>query len=362
MNFERIHIELTNNCNFSCAFCPDVALARKRGSMNFNLLCKALDEISQEKLTKQILFHIMGDPLLYPYLEKAVRYAGDRELKVYLTTNGWGMTEELLKKLLDANVDYVLFSVQTPDEKSFKLRRVNVDFSQYKKHIATSIAEIIERRENTTAILSLLTTPFNKIIFPSRRFHIIDTKVDLIEHFNCWIEEILKEITTKDVIKKIHAGMGKVQKKLSKFNMLGWNRLKVLDNFILETRILGDWVHPGLYAEKVRKATIGCCEGLTKHFGILWDGGMVFCCVDFDGYTRFANLGESTIKEAFQQEEVKNINGFKKFHIRHPYCQRCLGDVSLKSALVRQVGSIIYFKWYRKRWMAKRREEKALIS
>lgn len=363
MHFERIHIEVTNRCNFSCEFCPSSTMTRAQGNIDYALLCKALDEISYEKLTDWIAFHVMGEPLLYPRLVEALKYAKSKKLKVCLTTNGAALTEALLGELLEIGVDQIVFSVQTPSKDSFNLRKANIDYEEYKKRISCSIARILESSGNTIATLSFLTTPLRGFLLPTKKYDIVSTKTELVQNFTRWLRSVMEFLTKNNQKIKFYDNMNRIKKKLYKFNMLGWNKLMLTDKLILETRMLGDWVHPALYLDKFYKATFGCCEGLTRHFGILWNGDMVFCCVDFDGHTGFANLKESSIKNAFFKKNVKvAIEGFKKFHIVHPYCQRCLGDVSFSHAVMRQLGSIAYFKLYRKWWEAKRAQETALIT
>ncbi len=337
-------------------------MARERGNIDFNLLCKAIDEISQEKLTDQVLFHVMGEPTLYPELTDAVEYAKGRGLKVHLTTNGSVMNEASLDKLLGANIDHILFSVQTPDEKSFSLRRANIDFYEYKKHVTLLIAKILRRSKNTVTTISFLTTPFKWLILPSKRFRTIDNKTKLIDSINSWAKDILIHLNGSGTREEVENGLLDSREPILRSNLLGWNRFKVASRFFIEARPVGDWIHPALFSEKFHKARIGCCEGMDKHFGILWNGDLVFCCVDFDGKTAFANINKGTIKEALQNEKAQAaINGFKKLHVAHPYCQRCLGDVSLTDSLARQVGSIFYFKWYRKHWPGKGNMEKVVL-
>ena len=114
MKLERIHVELTNRCNFSCQFCPDGVMLRERGDMELDLFKKAVGEIAEEKLTDTLLLHVMGEPLLYRYFAEAVDYIHSKGLKVCLTTNGALMTTENTAKLIGKDVDHIIFSVQTP--------------------------------------------------------------------------------------------------------------------------------------------------------------------------------------------------------------------------------------------------------
>ncbi|MEL7053316.1 MAG: radical SAM protein, partial [Cyanobacteria bacterium J06588_5] len=84
---ERIHLEVTNVCNFKCEFCPDAIMERKRGHMDIALLEKALDDIAEHRLARIVAFHLMGEPLIYPHIFEAIAMATDRQLNLHLTTN-----------------------------------------------------------------------------------------------------------------------------------------------------------------------------------------------------------------------------------------------------------------------------------
>lgn len=362
MRFKRIHIELTNRCNFACDFCPDSTMTRGRGDMEFELLEKVLDQIAKERMTDTILFHVMGEPLLYPYLEKAVKQAKRKGFKVCLTTNGWLMNDEILKSLFKTNIDHIVFSVQTPDAESFKLRKSKVEFEKYQNKIAFCIAKALDDDTSTMITLSFLVTPLKNVFLPSKKISIINTRKDLQKHLVSWIKEIVEKGTGTQAA-EINKRLKEIERNIKKWNIFGWNLLKITNTFMLETRLLGDWVHPGLYSNKVHNAHIGSCEGLTEHLGILWNGDLVFCCVDFDGKTTFGNAKEIKIRDAIQKEEVqKIIRGFKRLRILHPYCQRCLGDVSLQRSLARQIGSVLYFKLYRRWWERKRSKAPLLVK
>jgi hypothetical protein len=84
--------------------------------------------------------------------------------------------------------------------------------------------------------------------------------------------------------------------------------------------------------------------------GVLWNGDFVYCCTDFNGETSTRNAADASIREFLEEPEVQSIvEGFNRYRVVHPHCQRCLGDVTWSRSLVRQVGSIVYFKWMRKR-------------
>jgi len=329
--------------------------------MDFGLLRCVLDQISREGLTDQILFHVMGEPFLYPDLEKAVGYAKDKGLKVHITTNGSLVTPHILRQLLNARIDHILFSAQTPDERSFKLRKSSESFQEYKKHICGLLSEIASRKCATKVSLSFLTTPFKKLLLPSRPFSIVDTRRDLVRHVNSWLGAIADGMPDGERKAQFREAVAGIQGRLTRSNMLAWNRFTITDDFMIETRVLGDWIHEGLFARIFYPARIGSCEGLSKHLAILWNGDIVFCCVDFDGKTKFGNIKDISIADALRQKRAQEaIGGFKKLIVKEPYCQRCLGDVSFERSLMRQIGSILYFRLYRPWWDKTRRPKEAL--
>jgi len=298
---------------------------------------------------------------LYPHLERVIEETKRRNLNAVLTTNGWGLSLELLNRILNAGIDHILFSAQTPNETSFKLRKAPVDFFTYKKRICSLVAKVIDHG-SAKATLSFLTTPMSFLSLPSKRHSILSNKKAIVTSFLEWLDEIAKLVQENTFCKKLGSKKEVLIKKLSSFHIMGWNKLSITDKFSLETRVLGDWIHRGLSAKKMTKAHIGYCEGLKTHFGILSNGSMVFCCVDFDGNTKFGNIKEISIKNALAQKKVQDaIQGFKKLRIKEPYCQRCLGDVSFEKSVLRQVGSILYFKIYRPWWEKKRKKEEVLL-
>ena len=123
-SFEHIHIEVTNVCNFACEFCPDVILERKRGHMKLGLLRKILDEVATFENNPTVLFHVMGEPMLYPHIFEAIEMAVERDLNLELITNGstFHLVPKHIEKLIAANAPKVTISLQTPDEDSFAIR------------------------------------------------------------------------------------------------------------------------------------------------------------------------------------------------------------------------------------------------
>ncbi|NEP62019.1 MAG: radical SAM protein, partial [Symploca sp. SIO2G7] len=122
--FERIHLEVTNVCNFKCDFCPDAIMQRRRGHMELALLEKALDEIAEQNLAKIVAFHLMGEPLIYRHIFTAIDMALERGLNLHLTTNGstFHIKPNHCRQMIDSGIPKVTISLQTPDPITFIIR------------------------------------------------------------------------------------------------------------------------------------------------------------------------------------------------------------------------------------------------
>ena len=61
----RITIELTNQCNVSCSFCPRQKINMEIGFMDIKLYKKIIDEASSHLPVKLVLF-FRGESMLHP--------------------------------------------------------------------------------------------------------------------------------------------------------------------------------------------------------------------------------------------------------------------------------------------------------
>lgn len=338
---DRLHIELTNHCNFSCEFCPDSRMARKRGFMEFETLKRVLDEVAGRGLARTVFFHVMGEPLLYPRLAEAVGYADRKGLKTCVTTNGSLLTPETLDSLVEAGISRIILSLQTPDERTFGFRGAKgVDFEEYGLRIREVARKVIAQGRIDLSI-SFLSSPLRRLIFPVMpEVSIADESGTLRTHLVRWAEFILRDTA-------LEGDLEAVRKRLKRVRSFRETTISIGPNLSFMTRIMGDWAVHSI--ERGVRAKVGFCPGIQENLGILWNGDVVFCCVDYEGKTTVGNVRDSTVSECLASPVMQGVvKGFNRLRVIHPHCQLCMGDKNLLNAAVRQIGSIVYFKGYRK--------------
>ena len=70
--------------------------------------------------------------------------------------------------------------------------------------------------------------------------------------------------------------------------------------------------------------TSGTCHALETHVGILHDGRVVACCLDYQGKITLGRIQEQDLDEILKSPLALNMReGFEKHELRHPLCQKC---------------------------------------
>ncbi len=338
----RLHMELTNVCDFSCEFCPDSRMKRKRGFMDVRMAKSIIDEISVANMVKLLVFHVMGEPTLHPRLVEIVGYAHQKNVVVCITTHGANLGDDLLNALIKAGVKKIIVSLQTPDEETFSMRGVSgLSFQEYADKIASIAKSFIDQRHGTELTIGFLSSPLRKLIIPiAKDLCIADTSKKLRAHLKLWAEKIL-------VNSKIEYRLPDVFKQISRAKCFKENTVIISDKISFQTRIVGDWATH--FDQKIVNARFGYCPGIQDNFGILWNGDYTFCCTDYDGKTSMYNYNDTSIKNYINSKPVQEIvRGFKRYRVLHPHCRQCLGDRNMLNSLVKQIGSIVYFKWIKR--------------
>lgn len=84
---QRLNIELTSKCNYTCVGCPTHDLLRGKGSMDVDLYKKIFDEVGND--LERIFLWGYGEPLLHLQIAKMLRYSGDFSTRKIMSTTGW---------------------------------------------------------------------------------------------------------------------------------------------------------------------------------------------------------------------------------------------------------------------------------
>ena len=341
---QRVHIELTNVCDFNCRFCPKSHMTRPFGYMETDLAKRLITEIGDNHVCEKITFHVMGEPTLHPDFFDVLDHAQKEGVNVGLTTNGSGLGGAIGRRLVDYDLYQLDISIQTPDKASFTLRRAgNLSFDKYIGGILDFFSAYSKKDNDTLIKFRFMNTRIPKKGLEGKKgpVRLISTTSELRDIFRFWAGKIY-DILGVDGEKRSSAFA-----KIGKLVSYKWNVVQIYPNVSFETYMLNEWGN-AFDDTEVRDAWAGYCYGMKDHFSILHNGDVTLCCIDYDGKTAIGNVHHSTLEEILSSDRLgKIISGFKRFRLVHPHCKRCLGSKSLTSWLIKPVGSVLGLKVFR---------------
>ena len=268
--FQKVYLEISNVCNLSCQFCPGTK--RKPLVMQETAFSSLLPKL--KPWTDYLYFHLMGEPLCHPNLERYLELAGNQGFKVILTTNGT-LLDKQQKVLLSANgLHKINISLH-----AFEANDLSISFEDYLRQCFA----FGKAAEGSKLVVYRL---WNHGGADLRNQEILD----VMEQFfpKPWVQER----------KGIRIG----------------NRvyLEYGDKF--------DW--PDLAAPDQGQKVF--CYGLRDQIGVLCDGTVVPCCLDHDGDLALGNLLESDLDAILASDRAIAIyQGFQHHMAAEELCRKC---------------------------------------
>jgi MoaA/NifB/PqqE/SkfB family radical SAM enzyme len=110
----RLTLELTNHCNYSCVMCPArIDPGQPRGFMDSGLFRRLVDEAAEHPPVALVPF-FRGESLMHPHILELLCYAKSKGLgPIQLASNAALLDESMAKGLLDAGLDFISFSLDS---------------------------------------------------------------------------------------------------------------------------------------------------------------------------------------------------------------------------------------------------------
>jgi len=247
----------------------------------FSKLNKQLKEI-----TKELAYHVVGDPLVLSSLENYLQISYENNLKVNLTTAAYGFSKKQFDSLMHKAIKQINFSLNSYNANSHK-----ISLQEYLAPILNFCEFAIENKQHFFINLriwnldqSQSAKEFNKEVFETvnKRF---GTNIDL--------DEVYK---TKP-------------KNIKIARMIFFN----FDEYF-------SW--PSLENEIVSEK--GFCYGLDSHFSILSSGKVTPCCLDKDAIIDLGDTNTQSLTQILNSKKVKTIQkGFRDNLIVEELCKKC---------------------------------------
>lgn len=276
-----LFIESTNACNYKCIMCPMQTMKRKFGLMKFSLYKKIIDEATEMGVPR-IRPQFYGEPLLHPKIINMVKYAKERSLNVGFDTNAELLNTRLSKQLMNAGLDWVLFSFHGLTPAEYRNVHGRNSFHKAVKNIKTFHRirdEIGATLPKTTIQTTIMDKNFKNV---HKVFSIFGGVADKFSITNC----------------DFHPATMKKDFRLLKFD----------------------------YNRKIP------CSSLFTMLAISWDGKATVCCSDQDFKLSIGHVNEG-LRNLWNS---KKLNRYRRLHMfgkfeKMPLCSKCIDPVTASS-------------------------------
>ena len=321
-------LELTNKCNFHCEFCPSDSQTRLHGFMELSLVKKIFDEIAEKKIVTEVALHLMGEPTLHPKLNEILAYAKSKDVKINLTTNGSTMVKKRVPMLLDNMSGSIVASLMTPTEETYKVRGdVGLGWDRYVGNFRLLVQEHLKKisrgdKIDYQIVFRVMVTNEDE----KGTAKVLGSSIGLQENYEEWsnfTETVEKELGLKNFARQ------KIDAKKT-FSMLEGG-VREISFFLQKNIVIQFWraftfantrVSDDYKLEPLKKAQF--CPHPFKDFGVLWNGDVTLCCLDYDATLKVGNIRDHSVEEVMKSKAANKLRasmyGLEKLH---PTCVKC---------------------------------------
>lgn len=277
--FKKVYIEITNQCNLSCSFCPKTT--RKQAFMSEELFENILVQIKGR--AKFLYFHVLGEPLLHPKLQRFLELSWEYGNRVNITTNGTLLKTKGETLVSSPAVRQVNFSLH-----SFEANIKSGSIDEY----LDGIFDFIREAEARTSMS-----------FSLRLWNLTEQAPN---EENKYILRRIEEFFKLDY--KIHEKLTPI------------NGLKLAHRVFLNQAMTFEW--PVSSSKNLEEN--GFCYGLRDQLGFMADGSVVPCCLDSEAAILLGNIKENSLDSILEGERAQAMyNSFSNRRVVEPLCRKC---------------------------------------
>jgi radical SAM protein with 4Fe4S-binding SPASM domain len=293
-------IEPTNICNTKCQLCPTgVGLqGRPKGTMKFEQFQKLINRLKHHLVTLDL--SMWGDPLIVPDIYKMIRYAHDKRIWTYISSNlhafkpGKGQAEQLVR----SGLNLMTCSLHGASQQTYEIYQPGKRLDECIAKIRQIIATRDRMNSATPAIqLNFVVTRYNE--------HERDAFQKLADELGCAAIFSTASMNVRFAgqdQKLTDLGLSSdLKKKLERDHVAKWlpeNQKFVIDPY---RQILQGNYDPDVF----NGSKLYDCEWPWRSAVINWDGNVVVCCGSFDPAKDMGSVFDQRFGKIWNSEKYR---------------------------------------------------------
>lgn len=295
----NVIVEPASGCNFRCPLCYQDTMKRKHGLMTYENFKGFVDDV--KGFVKRISLDFAGEPTLNPRVFDMIKYAEENDIECLVMTN-CSLLHRCIDNIFDSKLTTLYLALDGMTKATYQKYRVGGDFDQVKNSIIRLCKEKIKRK-----------TTYPKLVL----------QFIVMKHNEHEVNKLL-EFAQKNKINEVHlksCGLtsetakttGGAKESLFELKELAKQYLPKNKKFLRYDKTFNP--------SKGKQSHI--CQWLLQSV-ILWNGGVVTCCVDYEGLQKIGNVfdGKTTFTDLWNSEKYKKI---RKMILNRqlPLCKTC---------------------------------------
>ena len=134
VDVRKLYIEPTTICNFNCTTCIRHSWADDLAHMDWSVFVRIYEGLDRLPQLECVHFGGFGEPFSHPRLLEMLALVKDKGLQAEVITNGSLLSDEVIERLIDMQLDRLFVSLDGPEEEYNQIRQGG-DFAAVVKNI-----------------------------------------------------------------------------------------------------------------------------------------------------------------------------------------------------------------------------------
>jgi MoaA/NifB/PqqE/SkfB family radical SAM enzyme len=340
---EWFHVELTNECNLRCPFCPSRNLRRPRAFLSLDdarcifekiaAYCDRYDgTLGYAKVQRMVYMHIMGEPLVHPRLVEILGTARDLGILPALFTNALLLDSRRIDAILEAAVPHITISVNAITADGYEALGASGTLGQQEERLIALLRRRAKKKRGRPHVDIQFMASAGRLVVGHG---LLSRREEFWRLYLYWLARVRDiEAGADPMVASAAPDWASVLDPLNPRDdpSLRFPLAAGVDLVVKSGCSFGNTILPeGMRVIPTRHGR--CPFGSPfRSMAIYCDGSVSFCSLDAENSAQLGNLLESSIDEIWNGERMCTIRREMSVgRLAEPICQRCLGTVVTKS-------------------------------